>query len=91
MYVQWNDCSQANSVAGFHVLYMIFPQIWGMVAFRVWLGGFPTTFVFDQNAKMGDSCESWAETGLLAYCCTPIYTFFTFLKSKIYENYSDVS
>ena len=51
----------------------VFLQLWD------WLGGFPTTFVFDQNAKMGDSCESWAETGLLAYSCTSIYTFLTFL------------
>ena len=89
--LQWNDCSQANSVAGFHVLKMIFHQIWGMVGFKEWLGGFPTTFVFDQNEKMGDSCESWAETGLLAYSCTSIYTFLTFLQSKIYENYNDIS
>ena len=31
------------------------------------------------TVEMGDSCESWAETGLLAYSCTSIYTFLTFL------------
>jgi len=66
-YRQWDDLSQANSVAGSHVQYMIFHQIWGMVGFRECLGGFPITFVFDENAKRVDIYESWAETVLLLH------------------------
>ena len=43
----------------------MFYKFGGMVGLREELKGFPTTFVFNQDAKIGESCESWAETSRL--------------------------
>ena len=63
--IQRNYFSQANSVAGSYVLDAMFYEFGGMVGFREELNGFPTTFVFNQDAKVGESCESGTETSRL--------------------------